>query len=40
MHEISIKISVRKIVNVIAYIDLNNAKPITINTSYGVKKNL
>ena len=27
-------------VDVIAYIDLNNAEPITVNTQYGVKKKL
>ena len=38
--EVATKISVWEMVNVIAYIDLNNAEPITVNTQYGVKKKL
>ena len=40
LHEVATKISVGEMVNVIAYIDLNNAEPLTVNTQYGVKKNL
>ena len=40
LHEVATKISVGEMVNVIAYIDLNNAEPITVNTHYGIKKKL
>ena len=40
LHEVATKISVGEMVDVIAYIDLNNAEPITVNTQYGVKKKL
>ena len=40
LHEVVTKINVEEMVNVIAYIDLNNAEPITVNTQYGVKKKL
>ena len=40
LHEVATKISVGEMVNVIAYTDLNNAEPITVNTQYGVKKKL
>ena len=40
LHEVATKISVGEMVNAIAYIDLNNAEPITVNTHYGVKKKL
>ena len=40
LHEVETKISVGKMVNVLAYIDLNNAEPFTVNTQYGVKKKL
>ena len=40
LHEVATKISVGEMVNVIAYIDVNNAEPITVNTQYGVKKKL
>ena len=40
LHEVASKISVGEMVNVIAYIDLNNVEPITVNTQYGVKKKL
>ena len=39
-HEVATKISVGEMVNVIAYIDLNNAESITVNTQYDVKKKL
>ena len=38
LHEVATNISVGKMVNVIAYIDLNNAEPITVNIQYDVKK--
>ena len=40
LHEVATKISVGEMVDVIAYIDLNNAEPFTVNTQYGVKKKL
>ena len=40
LHEVATKISVGEMANVIAYIDLNNAEPITVNTQYDVKKKL
>ena len=40
LHEVATKISVGEMVNVIAYIDLNNAESITVNTQYGLKKKL
>ena len=40
LHEVATKVSVGEMVNVLAYIDLNNAEPITVNTQYGVKKKL
>ena len=40
LHEVATKISVGEMVNVIAYIDLNNAEPIIVNTQYSVKKKL
>ena len=40
LHEVATKINVGQMVNVIAYIDLNNAELITVNTQYGVKKKL
>ena len=40
LHEVATKISVGQMVNVITYIDLNNAEPITVNTQYGLKKKL
>ena len=40
LHEVATKISVGEMVNVIAYIDLNNAESITVNTQYDVKKKL
>ena len=40
LHKVATKISVGEMVDVIAYIDLNNAEPITVNTQYGVKKKL
>ena len=40
LHEVATKISVGEMVNVIAYIDLNNVEPITVNTQHGVKKKL
>ena len=39
-HDVATKISVGEMVNVIAYIDLNNAESITVNTQYDVKKKL
>ena len=40
LHEVAIKISAGEMVNVIVYIELNNAEPITVYTQYGVKKKL
>ena len=40
LHDVATKISVGEMVNVIAYIDLNNAESITVNTQYDVKKKL
>ena len=41
LHDVATKISVGEMVNVIAYIDLNNnAEPIAVNIQYGVKKKL
>ena len=40
LHEVETKISVGKRVNVLAYIDLNNTEPFTVNTQYGEKKKL
>ena len=40
LHEVATKIGVVEMFNVIAYIVLNNAEPITVNTQYGVKKKL
>ena len=38
LHEVVTKIRVAEMINVIVYIDLNNAEPITVNTQYGEKK--
>ena len=38
--EVATKISVGEMVNVKAYIDLNNAEPITAKIQYGVNKKL
>ena len=38
LHEVATKISIGETVDVIVYIDLRQAEPVTINTQYGIKK--